>query len=143
MKPSLLVAATVLCLAGLVRAQQSGEDSYETLVKEMLGTVEQITSTLKTITDRASAEAARPELRKLAKKMLELHKKADEWKQPDKERLERLKKDYAPKLEKAVKEFNEAVTGAKAIRGSDDALAELDELRARNAKDKEKSKDKK
>ena len=73
--------------------------------------------------------------------MLELHKKADDWKQPDKEQLERLKKDYAPKLEKAVKQFNEMVVLVNAIPGGDDAVAELAELRDRNAKDKAKNKD--
>ena len=56
MKTSLLIAALLVGLGrpslALALQQQAADDPYETLVKEMLGTVEQITKTLQTIRDR-------------------------------------------------------------------------------------------
>src|SRR5271154_5747146 len=100
MKPALLFTAVLLTLGGYVALDpQTGDGSYEGLVKELLGTVESLTKTLQSIKDRDSAEAARPELKKAAAKMLDLRKKAEEWKQPNKEEKDRLAKEYAPKLE--------------------------------------------
>jgi cob(I)alamin adenosyltransferase len=143
MKPSLLFAAVALCLSGLLVAgqqqdQQGAESSYETLIKDMLGTVDHLTKTLQTIKDRDSAEAARPELKKAAQKMLELRKKAEDWTQPSKEEKDRLAEKYAKKLETAVKQLREQTLLTKVIPGGEDAAAELNVLKDKNDKDKDK-----
>jgi hypothetical protein len=136
MKPHACLGALVLSLAGLVlAAAPSGEGSYETLVKDMLGTLEQITKVLSTIDNQASAEAARPELKKAAAKMLELRKQADELKQPDKEEKDRLAKEYAPKFETAVKKLQMQSARVKDIPGGEAALDELAVLKDKGKKD--------
>jgi hypothetical protein len=139
MRPSLAFATVALGLYGFAMLDQgSGQETYEGLVKEMLTTVEQLTTTLKTIKDRPSAEAARPELKKSAEKMLQLHKKAEEWKQPNKEQLDKLKKEYSPKLEVAVKQLNELAVAVKSIPGGEEAVTELDILKEKTDKSKAK-----
>jgi len=141
MKPALLFASAVLGLSSFVALDpQAGDGSFEGLVKETLSTVEDITKTLKTIKDRASAEAARPELKKAARLLLELRKKAEEWKQPNKEEKDRLAKEYAPKFEAAVKQLRAATIIVKAIPGGEEAIAELAILKDKNDKEKEKDK---
>jgi cob(I)alamin adenosyltransferase len=143
MKPSLLFAAVVVCLSCfLVAGQQTGDSPHESIIKDMLGTVEHLTKTLQTIKDRDSAEAARPELKKGAQKMLELRKKAEDWTQPSKDEKDRLAEKYAKKLEVAVKQLREQTLLAKTIPGGEEAVAELNVLKDKNEKDKDK-KDKK
>jgi septal ring factor EnvC (AmiA/AmiB activator) len=143
MKPALLFAGWMLTLGGFVAFDpQAGDGSYEGLVKDLLGTVESLTKTLQTIKDRDSAEAARPELKKAAHKMLDLRKKAEEWNQPNKEEKDRLAKEYAPKFEAAVKQFRDATIIAKGVPGGEDAVAELAILKDKNDKEKDKDKDK-
>src|SRR5579862_3718931 len=140
MKTSLLIGASVLTMAGFAALDpQTGDGSYEGVVKELLGTVESLTKTLQTIKDRDSAEAARPELKKTAHKILDLRKKAEEWKQPNKEEKDRLAKEYAPKLEAAVKQFREATIIAKGVPGGEEAVAELAILKDKNDKEKDKA----
>jgi cell shape-determining protein MreC len=143
MKPSLVFAAVVLGLSGFVvldqpPGQQAGDKSYEGFIKEMLSTVEQITKTLQNIKDRESAEAARPELKKAAQRMLELRKKAEDSSQPNKDEKERLAEKYAKKLEAAVKQLRDQTLITKTIPGGEDAVAELTVLKDKSEKDKDK-----
>jgi hypothetical protein len=145
MKPSVLFVVVVMGLCGYVALDQPPDSSYEGVVKDMLTTVEQITKTLQTVKDRESADAARPELKKAAHKMLDLRKKAEEWKQPSKDEKDRLQKEYAPKFEVAVKQLQKLAVVVKSVPGGEEAVAELAILKDRydNEKDKEKDKVKK
>ena len=136
MRPQACLGTLLLATAGFVfAAAPSGESSYETLVKDMLGTLEQITKVLSTIDNQVSAEAARPELKKAATKMLELRKQSDELKQPDKEAKDRLAKEYAPKFETAVKKLQMQSARVKDIPGGEAALEELAVLKDKGKKD--------
>jgi hypothetical protein len=126
-----VVAGSTLLAAAAV----AGEGSYENLVKEMLNSVDQMTKVLSTITDQGSADAARPDLKKAAAKMLELRKQAEEWKQPNKEEKDHLAKEYAPKFETAFKKLKEQSNRVRGIPGGEAALEELAVL-----KDKDKDK---
>ena len=106
----------------------------------MLGTLEQITKIVMTISDRDSASAARPELKKAAEKMLVLRKKADQLKQPNQEEKNRLEKEYAPRFEGAVKNLRDATVHAKSIPGGEEALTELAILAESKEADKAKLK---
>jgi type II secretory pathway component HofQ len=117
---------------------QDPDRSFEGLVKDMIDTVEQITKTVLTIQDKDSATSAKPELKKAATKMLELRKLAEKVKQPNKVEKERLEKEYAPKMELAVKKLGEATAKVHSVPGAAEALAELAILA--DKKDKHKGK---
>ena len=135
MRPQACVGALLLAVAGLVVAAAPSGEGYESVVKDMLSTLEQITKVLSTIDNQASADAARPELKKAAAKMLELRKQADEIKQPEKEEKDRLAKEYAPKFETAVKKLQMQSARVKDIPGGEAALEELAVLKDKGKKD--------
>ena len=131
-----LISASFVGLAAVER--QAGKDSYESLVKDMLDTIDEITKTLQTIKDRDSAVTAQPQLKKSAEHVLVLRKKAELWKQPNKEEKERLEKEYAPKMEVAVKKLRDASAQVKSVPGGAEAVAELAILADKKDKDKKK-----
>jgi len=137
MKPTMLFGVVVLSLAGfLAQDQPPRDESYEGLVKDMLGTVETITKILKTIRDRDTADAARPDLKKAAEIMLGLRKKAEDFQQPSKEEKDRLEKLYAPKLKVAVEQLRETTVIVKGVPGGEAAVAELGILKDKQEKQK-------
>jgi hypothetical protein len=137
MKPFQYAGVLLLAAGPLVAAAApAGEGSYENVVKDMLGTLEQITKVLSTVQDQGSADAARPELKKAAEKMLDLRKQADELKQPSKEEKDRLAKEYAPKFEAAVKKLQQQSIRVEAIPGGEAAVGELAVLKDKGKKDK-------
>jgi hypothetical protein len=128
MKNTVAIGIGLLGLSGFVLAAQTG-DSQEMLVKDMLGTVDQINKILATVKDRETAEMARPDLKKNAEKMLELRKQADKWTEPNKAEKDRLAKEYAPKFEAAIKKLRDESLRVKSIPGGDQAIAELEVLK--------------
>jgi hypothetical protein len=137
MKPLLYAGALVMAAGSfVVAAAPAGEASQEALLKDMLGTLEKITKELSTIQNQGTADAARPELKKAATKMLDLRKQADEVKQPSKEEKDRLAKEYAPKFEAAVKKLQTESARVKGVPGGEAALEELAVLK--DTKDKGK-----
>ena len=77
-----------------------------------------------------------------AQKLLDLRKKAEEWKQPNKEEKNRLAEEYGPKLAAAVKQFREAIVVVKGVPGGEEAVKELIILEDKNGKEKESDKGK-
>lgn len=128
-----------LCLLWPCTVQAQPPAAYEGLLKDMLGTVEEITTILVGITDENTAKDAAPMLKLKAEKMLDLRKKADELKQPDKATKDRLAKEYAPKFEAAVKKLRAESLRVEGIPGGDMAVRELAILKdKKDAKDKKK-----
>src|SRR5262245_48764512 len=77
----------------------SSSNSPEGMMKDTLGMMNDMTATLATIKDEASAKAAIPKLEELAKKGEEIKKRADELKTKiSKDDEEALKKKYEPQL---------------------------------------------
>jgi type VI protein secretion system component VasK len=137
MKPSVLCGLGVLVLCTALGAAQ--QPHYEGLVKDMLATVDEITTILMGVTDEEKAKEAAPSLKKQAEKMVELRKKADAWKQPDKAEKDRLAKEYAPKFEEAVKKLRDQTLRVGSVTGGEAALKELAILHPKkDTKDKKK-----
>jgi hypothetical protein len=147
MKPTLLCGLALLLPCGsLLLPSSAGEPAYEDIVKGMLSTVEQITDILGTITalDKSSAEAATPQLKAAADKLLQLRDQANKVKQPSKTEKDRLAKVYAAKFEVAFKKLREQTLRVQSIEipGIDDALRELAKLKEKKEpKDKKKGDD--
>src|SRR5262249_43083182 len=126
MRPSVAIGAVLLALStGVAVSNAAGETQYEKIVQGMLAKVEDITKILTTIRDSDTAKTAQPQLKEAASKMMELRKQADAVDQPTKEEKDRLAKEYAPKMEAAVKKLRAETIRVKGIPGGDEALAEL------------------
>jgi hypothetical protein len=120
----LAILASTALLA-LTQAQQPEPTPYEKILKDMLGTVDDITKTLTTIKDEESADAARPDLRKAADKLKALRKQADGLKQPEKDEKDRLELLYRTRFDVALKKLRSESNRVKAVPGGDEAVKEI------------------
>jgi hypothetical protein len=143
-----VTAALTLGLAGLhlsARPQDKGKAAspHEEVVKGMLDTLETVIKVIGTIQDEASANAARPELKKGAARLLELRKRAETMRQPTKEEKERLEKEYQGKFEDALKRLRTETIRARTVPGGAEAVQEIAVATPKDkGKGKEKDKDK-
>ncbi len=136
-----IACGTVLLSLALLRAG-GGPPSHEAVVKDMLATLEQSHKVLQGIVDEASAEAARPGLKKAALRLRDLRKKAREMKQPTRAEKDRLEKLYRDKMDDALKKLRTESLRVKAIPGGAEAVREL-AVEAESKDKKDKGKDKK
>src|SRR5262245_24263163 len=116
------LCTTLLCVA---LAGAGNDARLEDIVKQMLGAMGQMTTTLSGITDEASAKAAHPDLKKSAESWLLIRKNADKVPPPTKEEKDRLAKEYKPKLEEAQKKLFFEIGRVQGIPGGKEALLEI------------------
>lgn len=117
---------TLSLLAGAAGAQPAAESSrYEETVKETLGLLDGIAATLATVQDQATAEAARPELRKAAGAWGALLKKAGELPPPERAEKDRLAKEYRARLTAATRKLLAEVTRVGSVPAGREALREI------------------
>ncbi|MCI0742344.1 MAG: hypothetical protein L0Y72_25210 [Gemmataceae bacterium] len=136
--------ATILVGLGLsaflLPQARAGDKKTEDIVKDMLKTMDSITSTLATIKDQESAKAAKTDLRKAADQWNVLKKKAGDIAPPDKGEKDRLAKQYRMKLEEAQKKLFAEVLRVQGVAGGRDALLEIKSVLAKKDKKDDKSK---
>jgi len=146
---SVALFSAALFAAGPVVAQEPGkqepdkkepgkEDPKESpqaaVVKEMLGVMAKLTTALSGIKDGAAAEAARPELRKLAKEWTTIRAKAEKAPPPSKEERARLEKDFKSQMELAQRKLFGEVDRVRTIAGAREALEEIRGVLTRSMK---------
>jgi len=122
------------CLWLPVELAHAGEGRFEGVLKELVGSLDKLTSTLAGITDEESAKSAQPELRKLAAQWQLLMKKAEDVAPPTKEEKERLEKAYAAKLTEARRKLFGEVERVREVAGGREALKEIAGVLARKSK---------
>src|SRR4051812_44174818 len=117
------VGVALLFVFFFLPGARAGDGSrFEDIVKQMLGTMENLTSTLSTVRDEETAKAAIPELRKAAGLWATVKKKAEALPPPPKEEKDRLAKLYKTKLEEAQKKLFGEVQRVQAVPGGRAAL---------------------
>src|SRR5206468_217056 len=67
---------------------------HETLTKDMVGKMQDMANTLKTVKDKDSANAAAPKVKGIAADMKELKKQADALGKPSAETDKKIRNDY-------------------------------------------------
>jgi len=123
MKNVMSLTVFVLVIAGLPAGD--APLSHEEVVKQMLASMDKITTTLTSITNEESAEAAKPGLRKAAKEWVALRAKVEKLPPPPREEKERLDKEYKEKLVTANKKLTAEKTRVDNIPGGPEALKEI------------------
>ncbi len=117
--PLVMVALGLVCLT-------AGEPaSHEAVVQGMLGALEKISATLETVRDEATAEAARPDLRKQAEAWRALRKRADALPPPERDAKDRLAKEYKGKMDESLKRLFAQIGRVQALPGARPALQEI------------------
>jgi hypothetical protein len=129
---SMLVLVVLFAL--LPGARGGEKTSFEDVVKQMLETMDSLTTTLATIRDEETARAAHPELRKTAGNWQVIKKKAEGLPPPSKEEKDRLSMQYKTKLEEAQKKMFGEVGRVGAIPGGREALLEISALLGKKSK---------
>ena len=119
------VAMLAVILATLAGAAQEAPPTHDEVVKQMLATLDKLTTTLEPIMNPQSAEAAKPELKKTAKSWLELRAKAEKLAPPTREEKTRLEKEYKGKIEAAQKKLFAEVFRVQNVPGGNEALKEI------------------
>jgi hypothetical protein len=110
---------------GLACAGAQEASRYEDVLKEMIGTLDKISTTLANIKDRDSADAAAVELRKRAEEWDAVRKKATELPPPERPEKDRLAKAYRGRFDAAFKTLLGETTRVQAIPGGRAALQEI------------------
>jgi hypothetical protein len=119
----------------LVLGQEASSDArLSDVIKEILGTMDKLTSHLEGIKDEDTAKASRAELKKVAAQWIETRKKAEKVKPPSKEEKERLEKEYKEKLQTAQKKLLAEIARVKGVPGGPEALKEIRALMGKNSK---------
>ncbi|MBI3407143.1 MAG: hypothetical protein HY040_02150 [Planctomycetes bacterium] len=130
----LVLCSALLCLALVGSVHAGGEGRFEGVLKDLVGALDKLTTTLGGIRDEDSAKAAQPELRKMAVQWQALMKKAEDVAPPTKEEKDRLEKAYATKLTEARKKLFGEVERVREVAGGPQALKEISGVLARKSK---------
>jgi hypothetical protein len=114
-----------LLAAALPGVQGGGKASFDDVIKQMLETMDSLSTTLATIRDEETAKVAQPDLRKAAGKWQLIKKKAEGLPPPSKEEKDRLAKQYKTKLEESQKKLFGEVARVSLLSGGREALLEI------------------
>jgi hypothetical protein len=106
-------------------AGQETKASLEDVLKDMVATMERMTSSLAGIKDEETAKAARPELSKAADHFVSIRKKAETLKPPTKEEKDRLEKEFRPKLVDATKKLFGEIGRVGKVPGGKEVLRDI------------------
>jgi hypothetical protein len=105
------------------------------VVVAVLKSSQEMTKTLVLITDEASAQTQRPELKKAAEQFVALRDKAAALPQPDQSERLRIAELYQKKLSQAVELWRSEMRRVRAIPGGSEALQELAILEPKKRQD--------
>ena len=132
MNTRIVSAGIVLTAIGFVAA---GEGSpHEQVIQKTLGALDAITAELTKITDKDTALAAKPELRKTAAEWAETQAKAKKLQPPEKAEKVRLEKLYKPKLDESMKKLLAQTARVGKVDGGEEALKEIHSILKPNGK---------
>lgn len=97
-------------VAGLaaVLAFAAGCDSgptHESVTKDSLAAMEEMTTALKAVQDEASAAAAKPKLQAIGERMRKLKEQSDKLGKPSADADATIKKEYEPRMRKAMSDL--------------------------------------
>ena len=122
MKKLILGASLALLF---VACSKGGGNSPDGIMQDTLGLMNDMTATLATIKDEASAKAAIPKLQDLANKGEEIKKRAEAMKTANKlskDDEEALKKKYEPQLKEATEKLMKETFRVATVPGAADAM---------------------
>lgn len=119
--------ASLFMLLVFVALAPAGDNfaKLEEVVKDTLGILDKLTTTLAGVKDKETADSARPELKATTSKWVEIRKKAEALKPPTTEEKTRLEKEYKGKLEESQKKLFAEIGRVKGVPGGPEALTEI------------------
>lgn len=133
MKTTILTVACLFAWSGAARAQ----DTHEKIADEMIPVFTKLADTLATIKDKKTGDDAKPTIKDIAKKMLDLKERGDKLGEPKGDKKLELEKKYKDKITEATKKMTgEMIRIATQVEGGMDIVKDISELLAPLAKKK-------
>ena len=133
MRKTILLATGWMLAAGASIFGQPGNQTgktspYEEVVVQLMTSLEKMTKLLVEVKDGPSAEAARPQLKQAAAEFVDIRKKSEKLKQPDKAERDRITAKYQKKLAEVVQKLSSEVRRVGGIIDARSVLKEVDEF---------------
>jgi len=125
MKTRAIGIAIVLITAALVPLLAGEESPHEQALKQMIQSLGKMTTTLSSVKDADTAQAARPELKKAVDGFTAVRAKADKLPPPEPAEKERLAKAYKGKMEQAIKMLLVEAGRLESVPAAKDLLKDL------------------
>jgi hypothetical protein len=123
-----------LLLLGGTRGRAA--DTFEGLIKEMIGVTKEVVAELEKIKDEDSAKAARPKLKKLGGQLQDFQQRAKKLGKPSEEEEKKLKEKYEKDFTTLFQKMATESLRVTKIKGGPDALKELQPAPKDKPKDK-------
>jgi hypothetical protein len=130
----IVTLAALFLVGGAQEPEKDKSSPQAAVVVQMLEVMDKLTASLATVKDQETAEAARPELRKLTKEWTALRDKAEKVPPPAPMEKERLEKEFKPKLEAAQRKLSGEVGRLRLIPAARPALEEIRSVLTRPTK---------
>lgn len=99
MKPAL---AAILTLASALVSACGGASTHEAVSQDMTKAMKDFVATLETVTDKKSAEAAKPKLEAIAKSIQEIQQRMEALGEPPAEKQKELEEKYGKEMEQVM-----------------------------------------
>jgi len=125
MKKRVIGIAILLATAVLLPIFAGDDSPYEKTLKQMIQSLGKMTTTLAGVKDGDTAQAARPELKKLVGGFVAVRAKADKLPPPEPAEKERLAKQYKGKMDDAIKKLLVEAGRLESVVGTKELLKDL------------------
>jgi hypothetical protein len=115
--------AAILALASLLALSAcGGASTHEAVSRDMTSTMKDFVATLETVTDKKSAEAAKPKLEAIAKSMQEIQKRMEALGEPTAEQQKELEAKHGKEMEQLMQRM---VAASMKLASNPEAMATL------------------
>lgn len=123
----LLLAASA-CVFGQPGNQTGKTSPYEEVVVQLMTSMEKMTKALADVKDGPTAEAALPQLKQAAAQFVDVRKKSEQLKQPDKAEKDRITAKFQKKMAEVSQKLSSEVRRISGISGAQPVLKEIQEV---------------
>jgi hypothetical protein len=125
-----------LFVAVLGAAPAHADDTFESLTEEGIKALNGYAEVLMMIKDKATAETAKPDIKKIAEKVAGLKTRMEKLGEPGRLRKEELDKKYKPKMEATIKKINAQLDRIKDLDGGALIVTQVTSILNLDPKDK-------
>jgi hypothetical protein len=125
-----------LALLLLCGTRGRAADTFEGLIKEMIGATKEVVAELEKIKDEDTAKSARPKLKKLGSQLQDLSQRAKKLGKPGEEEEKKIKEKYEKDLTTLFQKMATESLRVSKIKGGPEALKELQPAPKDKPKDK-------
>jgi hypothetical protein len=122
---SFAFASLLVALSFIVTAQGQEKDSFDSLTGAIIKQLGKVADTLASITDKKTAEAAKPKLSEVGKTIQDLQARLEKLGKPSEEEAKALEKKYKDDTLKIISRVQSEAVRLATVEGGTDILKEI------------------